>query len=146
MSQVARRYYTRGVAAIGSGELTVAVEQLQAALDLAPAFGDARIAFAVALAKFGDAPRAANVLRAGFGRATAPVSVAALQATLGDVLTLAGDFLGAEEAFRQAGAHPDFAARAASGLARVYMKLGRYRDAVGELRRAAAASAAPSGS
>ncbi|MBP8811188.1 MAG: tetratricopeptide repeat protein [Kofleriaceae bacterium] len=136
MSQVARRYYTRGVAAIASGELTVAVEQLQAALELAPNFGDARIAFAVALAKFGDAPRAANVVRSGFGRTTSPVSLAALQATLGDVLTLSGDFLGAEEAFRQAGAHPDFAVRAASGLARVYMKLGRYRDAVGELRRA----------
>ncbi|MBK9030048.1 MAG: tetratricopeptide repeat protein [Myxococcales bacterium] len=140
MSQVARRYYARGVQAIASNELTVAVEQLQAAVDLAPTFGDARIAFAVALAKFGDAPRAANVLRAGLGRAPSPVSTAALWATLGDVLTLSGDFLGAEDALRQAGDHPDFAVRAASGLARVYAKLGRFPDAVVQLRRAAAGS------
>lgn len=140
MSAVARRYYARGVQAIGSGELQIAVEQLQAAVDLAPAFGDARIAFAVALAKFGDAPRAANVLRTGLGRAVSPVGVAALWATLGDVLTLSGDFFGAEEAFRQAATHPDFAVRAASGLARVYAKLGRYPDAVTQLKRAATSS------
>jgi Flp pilus assembly protein TadD len=140
MSAVARRYYARGVQAIGSGELQIAVEQLQAAVDLAPMFGDARVAFAVALAKFGDAPRAANVLRTGLGRAVSPVGVAALWATLGDVLTLAGDFFGAEDAFRQAATHPDFAVRAASGLARVYAKLGRYPDAVAQLKRAAAGS------
>lgn len=140
MSAVARRYYARGVQAIGSGELQIAVEQLQAAVDLAPNFGDARVAFAVALAKFGDAPRAANVVRTGLGRAVSPVGVAALWATLGDVLTLSGDFFGAEEAFRQAATHPDFAVRAASGLARVYAKLGRYPDAVAQLKRAAAGS------
>ncbi len=140
MSAVARRYYARGVQAIGSGELQIAVEQLQAAVDLAPAFGDARVAFAVALAKFGDAPRAANVVRTGLGRAVSPVGVAALWATLGDVLTLSGDFFGAEEAVRQAATHPDFAVRAAAGLARVYAKLGRYPDAVAQLKRAAAGS------
>ena len=140
MSAVARRYYARGVQAIGSGELQIAVEQLQAAVDLAPMFGDARVAFAVALAKFGDAPRAANVLRTGLGRAVSPVGVAALWATLGAELTLAGDFFGAEDAFRQAATHPDFAVRAASGLARVYAKLGRYPDAVAQLKRAAAGS------
>ena len=140
MSAVARRYYARGVQAIGSGELQIAVEQLQAAVDLAPMFGDARVAFAVALAKFGDAPRAANVLRTGLGRAVSPVGVAALWATLGDVLTLAGDFFGAEDALRKAATHPDFAVRAASGLARVYAKLGRYPDAVAQLKRAAAGS------
>lgn len=137
MSAVARRYYARGVQAIGSGELQIAVEQLQAAVDLAPNFGDARVAFAVALAKFGDAPRAANVVRTGLGRAVSPVGVAALWATLGDVLTLSGDFFGAEEAFRQAATHPDFEVRAAAGLARVYAKLGRYPDAVAQLKRAA---------
>jgi Flp pilus assembly protein TadD len=59
-------------------------------------------------------------------------------ATLGDVLTLGGDFFGAEEAFRTAGATPGFEARAASGLSRVYAKLGRYNDAVAALRHAAA--------
>jgi tetratricopeptide (TPR) repeat protein len=140
MSAVARRYYARGVQAIGNGEFQLAVEQLQAAVDLAPNFGDARIAFAVALARFGDAPRAASVLRAGLGRAASAVAIAAQWATLGDVLTLSGDFMGAEEAFRQAGTHPDFAVRAASGMARVYAKLGRYPDAVIQLRRAAAGS------
>ncbi|MEZ4401747.1 MAG: tetratricopeptide repeat protein [Kofleriaceae bacterium] len=119
----------------------MAVEQLQAAVDLAPGFGDARIAFAVALTRFGDAPRAAAVLRAGLGRAPSDVGAAALWATLGDVLTTSGDFLGAEQAFHEAATHADFAARAASGLARVYAKLGRYPDAVAQLRRAATASA-----
>ncbi len=137
MSQVARRYYDRGLTALTSGDVQVAVEQLQAAVDLAPAFGNARVAFAVALARFGDCPRAASVLRAGLGRASSPVSAAAMQATLGDVLTLGGDFFGAEEAFRQAGAQPGFEARAASGLARVYARLGRHADAVASLRRAA---------
>jgi Flp pilus assembly protein TadD len=142
MSQVARRYYARGVQAIASTEFQIAVEQLQAAVDLAPGFGDARIAFAVALTKFGDAPRAAGVLRAGLGRGSSAVGVAALWATLGDVLTHSGDFFGAEEAFRQANNHPDFAIRAAAGLARVYAKLGRYTDAVTQLRRAATSSSA----
>lgn len=143
MSQVARRYYARGVQAIATNELQIAVEQLQAAIDLAPAFGDARIAYAVALARFGDTPRAASVLRTGLGRGPSPVSAAAMQATLGDVLTAGGDFLGAEDAFRQAGAHPDFTVRAASGLARVYAKMGRYPDSIAQLRTAASASAKP---
>jgi len=144
VSQVARRYYERGVAAYHNGDLASAVEQLQAAVDLAPGFGNARVAFAVALAKHGDAPRAGQVLRAGLPRATSPVAEAALLATLGDVLTLGGDFFGAEDAFRQASAVPGFEVRAASGLARVYAKLGRFPEAVAELKKAARASAAAS--
>ena len=49
-------------------------------------------------------------------------------ATLGDVLTLGGDWLGAEDALQQAARTPGFEERAASGLARVYARLGRYRD------------------
>lgn len=142
MSQVAKRYYARGVQAIGNNELQIAVEQLQAAIDLAPNFGDARIAYAVALAKFGDCPRGAAVLRAGLGRASSPIASAALWATLGDVLTMGGDFFGAEDAFKQAGNHPDFAVRAASGLGRVYAKLGRYPEMTAQLRAAAAGSKA----
>ncbi len=136
MSHVARRYYDRGMTALGIGDVQGAVEQLQAALDLLPTFGNARVAFAVALARFGDCPRAAGVLRSGLARSS-PVSAAAMQATLGDVLTLGGDFFGAEEAFRLAGEQPGFEARAASGLARVYAKLGRYADSVAALKRAA---------
>ena len=143
MSQAARRYYERGLTAIKNTEYQVAVEQLQAAVDLSPGFGSARIAFAVALAKFGDCPRAAGVLRAGIGRATSPTTAAAMLATLGDVLTLGGDFFGAEEAFRQAATHPDFAVRAAAGLARVYAKLGRWRDSFSHLALSAGVAAPP---
>ena len=62
--------------------------------------------------------------------------------SLGDVLTLGGDFFGAEEAFNAAGQTPGFEARVASGLARVYARLGRYRDMATQLRRAAASSSA----
>jgi len=108
MSAVARRYYERGRSALESGDLESAQEALRAALDLAPTFGNARVAYAVALARAGDCPRAASVLRAGIGRASSPISAAAMYATLGDVLTLGGDFFGAEEAFQAAGQTPGF--------------------------------------
>jgi tetratricopeptide (TPR) repeat protein len=65
-----------------------------------------------------------------------------MQATLGDVLTMGGDFFGAEEAFKQAGEQPGFEARAAAGLARVDGRLGRYADSIAELKKAAKLSAA----
>jgi thioredoxin-like negative regulator of GroEL len=134
MSQVARRYYERGKTALEGGDLASAEEALRAAIDLAPSFGNARIAYAVTLAKNGDCPRAAQVLRAGIGRVASPKAAAAMYATLGDVLVLGGDFFGAEEAFNTAG----FDARVASGLARVYARLGRHADMAAQLRRAAA--------
>ncbi len=140
MSSVARRYYERGRQSLESGDLESAQEALRAALDLAPSFGNARVAYAVALAKAGDAPRAAQILRHGVGRASSKISAAAMYATLGDVLTLAGDFFGAEEAFQQAAQTPGFEARVASGLARVYAKLARYADMATQLKRAAAAA------
>ncbi|HEX3763151.1 MAG TPA: tetratricopeptide repeat protein [Kofleriaceae bacterium] len=137
MSAVARRYYERGRSALESGDLESAQESLRAALELAPTFGNARVAYAVALAKAGDCPRAASVLRAGLGRTSSAISTAAMYATLGDVLTLGGDFFGAEEAFQTAAQTPGFEVRVASGLARVYARLGRYRDMAAQLRRAA---------
>ena len=137
MSSVARRYYERGRAALDVNDLESAQESLRAALDLAPSFGNARIAYAVALAKANDCPRAASVLRAGLGRASSQISAAAMYATLGDVLTLGGDFFGAEEAFQTAAQTAGFEVRVASGLARVYARLGRYRDMAAQLRRAA---------
>jgi tetratricopeptide (TPR) repeat protein len=142
MSSVARRYYERGRQALATNDLASAEESLRAALDLAPNFGNARIAYAVAVAKAGDAPRAATILRHGLGRASSRISAAAMQATLGDVLTLGGDFFGAEEAFNQAAATPGFEVRAAAGLARVYAKLGRYKDMATQLKRAAATTPA----
>jgi uncharacterized protein HemY len=137
MSAVARRYYERGVAALETNDLETAQESLRAALDLAPGFGNARCAYAVALAKAGDAPRAATVLRAGIPRATSPISAAAMYATLGDVCVIGGDFFGAEDAFNAAAQTPGFEARVASGLARVHARLGRYRDMAQSLKRAA---------
>jgi len=136
VSSVARRYYERGKASLEHGDLESAQEALRAALELAPQFGNARVAYAVALAKAGDAPRAATVLRHGLGRASSKISAAAMQATLGDVLTMGGDFFGAEEAFQQARQQPGFEVRAASGLARVYAKLGRFPDMAAQLRLA----------
>lgn len=140
MSVQARRYYERGKQALEGGDLETAQQQLAAALQLAPSFGDAACAYAVALAKAGDAPRAASVLRSGIARATSRVSAAAMHATLGDVLVLAGDFFGAEDAFNAAAQTPGFEARVASGLARVYARLGRYRDMAQQLQRAASIS------
>jgi len=138
VSSVARRYYERGRAALQTNDLESAQEALRAALDLAPGFGNARVAYAVALAKANDCPRAAGVLRAGLGRASSPISAAAMYATLGDVLTLGGDFYGAEDAFLTALRTPGFEARVASGLARVYARLGRFADMASQLKRAAA--------
>jgi Flp pilus assembly protein TadD len=138
VSAVARRYYERGKQALDTGDLATAQESLGAALELAPHFGNARVAYAVALAKGGDCPRAAQVLRAGIPRASSQISAGAMYATLGDVLVLGGDFLGAEEAFNVAAQIPGFDARAASGLARVYARLGRHRDMAAQLRKAAA--------
>ena len=134
MSSVARRYYERGKASLDTGDLESAQEALRAALELAPQFGNARVAYAVALAKAGDAPRAATILRHGIGRASSRISAAAMYATLGDVLVIGGDFFGAEEAFNQARLVPGFEVRVAAGLARVYARLGRYRDMAAQLR------------
>ena len=137
MSSVARRYYERGSQALQTGDLETAQESLRAALDLAPTFGNARVAYAVALAKAGDCPRAAQILRAGVARASSPISAAAMQATLGDVCVLGGDFFGAEEAFGAAAQVPGFEVRAASGMARVHARLGRFREMALALRTAA---------
>lgn len=137
MSAVARRYYVRGRAALEKADYEGAIEALRAAVDLVPQFSSARVAYAVALARYGDCPRAAQTLRAGLGRPATPVARAAMWATLGDVLTAGGDFPGAEDAFRQANAEPQLVARAAAGLARVYAKQGRYADSFAQLRIAA---------
>lgn len=137
MSHVARRYYERGRTALEANDLATAQEALSAAIELAPRFGNARVAYAVALAKAGDCPRAANVLRAGIPLATSPISAAAMYATLGDVCVMGGDFLGAEDAFAIAGRTPGFEARVASGLARVHARLGRFADMAQALKRAA---------
>ena len=138
MSAQARRYYERGKQALETGDLESAQQALASALQLAPSFGNAIVAYAVALSKAGDAPRASAVLRSGIPRASSKISAAAMYATLGDVLVLGGDFFGAEDAFNQAAQTPGFEARVASGLARVHARLGRYREMAQALQRAAA--------
>ena len=139
MSAQARRYYERGKQSLESGDLDSAQQQLSSALQLAPNFGNAIVAYAVALARAGDAPRAAAVLRSGIPRASSRISSAAMYATLGDVLVLGGDFFGAEDAFAMAAQTPGFEARVASGMARVHARLGRYKEMAEALQRAAAA-------
>lgn len=137
MSSQARRYFERGKQALDTGDLETAQQQLASALQLAPNFGNAICAYAVALAKAGDAPRASAVLRSGIPRATSPISAAAMYATLGDVLVLGGDFFGAGDAYHEAAKTPGFEARAAAGMARVHARLGRYREMAAALRDAA---------
>ena len=142
MSLVARRYYVRGMRALDRGDLTTAIEALQAAVDLVSTFSMARCAYAVALARFGDNARAAQTLRAGLARKASPIAKAALWATLGDVLSAMGDFNGAEDAFAQAQQRDEFEARAAAGTARVHAKLGRYNEAFAGLAKAATLNSA----
>lgn len=137
MSTVAKRYYNRGVASLRRGDMNDALEALRAAVDLLPIYSQARVAYAVALTRLGDCPRAAQVLRAGLGRRCTDVAAATMWATLGDVLVRSGDFYGAEDAFNQAAQYDGFDGRAAAGLARVYAKLGRYADSFVQLQRAA---------
>jgi hypothetical protein len=99
VSAQARRYYERGKQSLDSGDLESAQQALSSALQLAPTFGNAIVAYAVALARAGDCPRAAAILRSGVPRASSKISAAAMYATLGDVLTLSGDLFGAEDAF-----------------------------------------------
>src|SRR5205807_530312 len=59
LSSIARRYFVRGMEAMRRGETDNARDDLRAALDVAPSFVGARVAYANALARAGDANRAA---------------------------------------------------------------------------------------
>ena len=136
MSTAARRYFLRGQRFLELGELDQAIEALGSAVDLAPHFIDARLAHATALSRLGDVPRAAQTLRAGLGHARTDPARAALWLSLGEVLTVGGDFVAAEDAFNQAALHPAWARRAAAGRARVHAKSGRPAEAIANLLRA----------
>lgn len=125
---LARRYFVRGHQELSRAENEAAAESFRAAVDLSPAFASARIGYAVALARIGDVPRAAQVLRAGLGRPASTNARVSMFLTMGDVLCLGGDFFGAEDAYRQAAELRPGEPAAAAGLARVYAKLGRYKD------------------
>lgn len=135
MSVIAKRYYERGVVALRKGDARAAEESFRAALDLAPAFCVARQALAVALVRLGDTPRAANVLRAGLGRATSAKATAMMNCLLADVLVAGGDFPGAEAALEAADAAMP-GGRSWAGRARVFARTGRLAEMARALVRA----------
>jgi tetratricopeptide (TPR) repeat protein len=136
---LARRYFIRGRDEMGRGEYDAAVESFRAAVDLVPGFVSGRIGYAAALVRIGDMPRAAQALRAGLPRAGSNRARAQLLLHLGDVLVAAGDFFGAEDAYRQTAELLPGSGAPPAGLARVQAKLGRYPDAFAALLLAARA-------
>ena len=138
---LARRYFVRGHAELSRAENEAASESFRASMDLMPGFVSARIGYAVALARMGDVPRAAQALRAGLGRSGSPSAQASMLLCMGDVLTVGGDFFGAEDAYRQVAEMRPGDRAAAAGLARVYAKLGRYGDAFSQIAGVAVARA-----
>ena len=146
MSAVARRYYVRAVEQLRRGDLEAARDDFRAALELAPSFVEARVAYATGLARTGDASRAAQLLRTGLQRETRPRARMALESALGDVLIAASDYRGAEAAFVAAAQSGDAlgvpqTAALHDRLARLRAKTGRFEEALDELL--AAARAAP---
>jgi tetratricopeptide (TPR) repeat protein len=137
----ARRYYVRGNTEMGRGEYEAAAESFRAAMDMYAGFLSARLSYAVALARQGDAPRAAQVLRAGIAREERPKQRATLFLGLGDALVQGGDFFGAEDAYKQAKELVPGLSAADAGLARVHARLGRYGDSFAALLSAARATA-----
>ena len=131
---VARRYFARGKEQLRAGELDAAAQSFAAAVELAPYFVEARVGAALTLART-DPPRAAQLLRAGLRGLTRASARRLVLVALGDVLTAAGDFPGADEAYAQAsqlpGRHP-----LASRLARLQAKTGRYAEALATLAAA----------
>ena len=161
MSAVARRAYVRGVEALRRGDHDVARDELRAALDLAPTFIAARIAYASLLARLGDRTRAAQLLRDALDDQGArqsqsdarvlagppPKTSIALHRTLGDVLIATGDYRGAEQAFQRAA---EAGARAGipqtdlhDRLARLRAKTGRFAEALDELLAASRPTICP---
>ena len=134
-ASVARRYFARGRDQLRAGDLDAAAQSFAAAVELAPSFTEARVGAALTLAR-SDPPRAAQLLRAGLRGVTRAGARRLTLVALGDVLTAAGDFPGADEAYAEAallpGRHP-LAAR----LARLRAKSGRYVEALATLAAAA---------
>ena len=143
MSAVARRYFVRAVEGLRRGDGDSARDDFRAALDLVPSFVEARVAYATALARSGEAPRAVQLLRAGLAAEQRPRRRLLLESALGDVLIAAGDYRGAEEAFvsasRLGGELGVKLAELHDRLARLRAKTGRFEEALDELLLAARA-------
>lgn len=135
---VARRYYVRGCDELKRGELEDACQDLQAAIQLMPAFYEARIAYAIALLRLKDPPRAAQTLRAGLHYSSTGAGRAMLLRALGDALVLSGDFPGAQEAFAETSAvSASDSADLHDRIARLRARTGRFQEAFNELLAAA---------
>ena len=117
-----------------AGDLDAATQSFGAAVELAPYFVEARVGAALTLART-NPPRAAQLLRTGLRGLTRASQRRLVLVALGDVLTVGGDFPGADEAYAQAsqlpGRHP-----LASRLARLQAKTGRYAEALATLAAA----------
>jgi tetratricopeptide (TPR) repeat protein len=142
MSTVARRYYVRGLEQARRGNMDDAADDFRAALELAPTFTEARIACASSLARSGDAPRAAQLVRNGLARSgIRDRERLALCRALGDVLIATGDYRGAEEAYHDAARTGDRIGIPQTDLhdrlARLRAKTGRFAEALDELLAAA---------
>lgn len=134
----ARRYYVRGSEELKKGALDDALQDFQAAIQLAPGFYEARIGYATTLLKMNDPPRAAQTLRVGLAQAVGRGERFALLRTLGDALIASGDFFGAEDAlFEATQLGVADSADLHDRLARVRARTGRLGDAFDELLRAA---------
>ena len=142
MSVPARRCYVRGVEALKRGDTDSARDELRAALDLAPTFVAARVAYASLLARLGDRAHAALLLRESLAVERGSRARIALHRTLGDVLIASSDYRGAEQAFLQAAEAGDregiSQADLHDRLARLRAKTGRFAEALDELLAASA--------
>jgi len=141
---VARRYYLRALDELRRNELDDACQDLQAALQLVPGYYEARVAYAAALLRLKDPPRAVQTLRAGLHYNQHGAGRAQLLRALGDALVSAGDFLAAEQAFSETSATT--AADSADlhdRIARLRARTGRFQDAFNELLAAARLSRQP---
>lgn len=135
---IARRYYLRALDELRRNELDDACQDLQAALQLIPSYYEARVAYAAALLRLKDPPRAVQTLRAGLHYNQAGAGRAQLMRALGDALVAAGDFPAAEQAFAETSATT--AADSADlhdRIARLRARTGRFQDAFNELLAAA---------
>lgn len=135
---IARRYYLRALDEMRRNELDDACQDLQAALQLIPGYYEARVAYAAALLRLKDPPRAVQTLRAGLHYNATGAGRAQLMRALGDALVAAGDFLAAEQAFAETSATT--AADSADlhdRVARLRARTGRFQEAFNELLAAA---------
>jgi tetratricopeptide (TPR) repeat protein len=131
---VARRYFVRAREQLRRGDVEAACEAFGAALELVPGFVEARVGYALTLART-DPPRASQSLRVGLTRAARQSERRQLLCALGDVLLSSGDYLGAESAYEEATQLG--ATTLHDRLGRLRAKTGRFAEALAEMLAAA---------